>query len=99
MPFGLTNALATFQAYISHALRGLVDVFCVVYLDDILIFSRSEEEHKQHLELIIERLRRAELYANPKKCEFFKPELEYLGYRINKDSIQIDPAYIQTIAE
>ena len=67
MPFGLTNAPATFQAYISRALRGLVDVFCIVYLDDILIFSKNPEEHQEHLELVIERLRRADLYANPQK--------------------------------
>ena len=62
MPFGLTNAPTTFQAYINYALRGLVDDFCIVYLDDILIFSQSEEEHQWHLKLICERLRQAELY-------------------------------------
>lgn len=56
MPFSLTNALATFQVYINRALRGLVDDFCVVYLDDILIFSKSEEEHYEHLKLVIKRL-------------------------------------------
>src|SRR5438045_7858165 len=54
LPFSLTNAPATFQAYINHTLRGLVDDFCVVYLDDILIFSKSEEEHYEHLALVIE---------------------------------------------
>ena len=99
VPFGLTNAPATFQAYINRALRGLVDDFCVVYLDDILVFSKSIEEHQQHLELIIERLRQAELYANPKKCEFFKTELEYLGFIINMKGLQMDPARIKTISE
>ena len=61
VPFRLTNAPTTFQAYINRALRGLVNDFCVVYLDDILVFSKSIEEHQQHLELIIERLRQAEL--------------------------------------
>src|SRR5438045_107647 len=68
LPFGLTNAPATFHAYINCALRGLVDDFCVVYLDDILIFSNSEEEHYEHLKLVIECLRQAELYANPIQC-------------------------------
>lgn len=99
MPFGLTNAPATFQAYINRVLRGLVDVFCVVYLDDILIFSKSEEEHYQHLELVIDRLRRAELYANPKKCEFFKSELEYLGFIVSKDGLRMDPKRVETISE
>jgi len=57
MFFGLTNALAIFQAYINRALRGYVDVFYIVYLDDILVFSRLKEEHQEHLELVIERLR------------------------------------------
>ena len=56
VPFGLTNVPATFQAYINRALRGLVDDFCVVYLDDILIFFKSEEEYHEHLKLVIERL-------------------------------------------
>jgi hypothetical protein len=99
MPFGLTNAPATFQAYINRALRGLVDDFCVVYLDDILIFSKTEEEHHQHLELVVERLRNAELYANPKKCEFFKTEVEFLGFIIGSKGIQMDPARIETITE
>ena len=87
MPFGLTNAPATFQAYINHTLQGLVNDFCVVYLDNILIFSKSEREHYQHLKLVIEHLQQAELYANPNKCEFFKSKLEYLGFVINKDGL------------
>ena len=99
MPFGLTNAPATFQAYINRALRGLVDVFCIVYLDDILVFSRDEEEHYRHLEAVIERLHRVDLYANPKKCEFFKDEVEYLGFLVNKSGIRMDPARVKTIKE
>ena len=99
VPFGLTNAPATFQAYINNALRGLVDDFCVVYLDDILIFSKSKEEHYEHLELVIERLRQAELYANPKKCDFLKPEIDFLGFIVNKDGLRMDPAHVQTISE
>ena len=74
-------------------------MFCIVYLDDILIFSKNPEEHQEHLELVIERLRRADLYANPQKCEFSKPELEYLGFFVNKDGIRIDLAYMATISE
>jgi hypothetical protein len=99
MPFGLTNAPATFQAYINRALRGLVDDFCIVYLDDVLIFSKSKEEHLEHLQLVIERLRQAELYANPTKCEFFRSKLEFLGFIINKTGISMDPARVKTISE
>jgi hypothetical protein len=77
LPMGLTNSPATFQSYINNALHGYIDDFCVVYLDDILIFSRSKEEHQQHIDLIMERLRKAELYANPKKCSFFQEEIEF----------------------
>jgi hypothetical protein len=99
MPFGLTNAPATFQAYINQALRGLVDSCCIVYLDDILIFSRSKEEHAIHLQQICQRLREFELYGNPKKCEFYKEQMEFLGFIINKDGIQMDPQRIRTIQE
>ena len=99
MPFGLTNAPTSFQAYINRTLQGYVDVFCIVYLDDILIFSANEKEHMEHLELVIERLRRAELYANPKKCEFFKPEIEYLGFLVNKTGVRMDPARVEAISK
>ena len=71
----------------------------MVYLDDILIFSKSKEEHYEHLELVIEHLRQAELYANPKKCDFLKPEIDFLGFIINKDGLRMDPARVQTISE
>ena len=87
MPMGLTNIPATFQSYINNALRGYVDDFCVVYLDDILVFSHSNEEHTHHLELVMERLRQFDLYANAKKCSFFQEELEFLGYLINTKGI------------
>jgi hypothetical protein len=71
IPFGLTNALATFQAYINKALIGYLNEFCVVYLDDILIYSKTTEEYTQHLRLVIERLRKYALYANRKKYKFY----------------------------
>src|ERR1044072_2919666 len=99
MPFGLTNAPAAFQAYINQALRGLVDDFCIVYLDDILIFSRSEKEHAEHLRLVCERLRSAELYANPLKCQFYQKEMEFLGFIINTKGVKMDPDRVKTIQE
>jgi hypothetical protein len=99
VPMGLTNAPATFQAYINKALRGLVDDFCIVYLDDILVFSRTQEEHDQHLQQICERLRSAELYAKPSKCQFYQREVEFLGFIIGTQGIRMDPRRIQTIKE
>ena len=65
MPFGLTNAPTTFQAYISRVLRGLINVFYIVYLNNILIFFRNLKEYQKHLELVIKRLRYVDLYVNP----------------------------------
>jgi hypothetical protein len=88
MPMGLTNAPATFQSN-----------FCVVYLDDILIYSQSEEEHVQHLEKVMEHLRQSELYANPKKCSFFQDEIKFLGYIVNTEGVKMDPKRIEAIQE
>ena len=65
---GLINAPATFQAYINKALCGLVDDFCIIYLDDILVFSRTKEEHDKYLQQVYKRLRQSELYTKPSKC-------------------------------
>jgi hypothetical protein len=97
IPFGLTNVSATFQAYINRTLWGYIDDFCIVYLDDILIFSRDEEQHQQYLDLVLEQLRQFELYTNPSKCSFNQKEVEYLGFIINAQDIQMDPNRVQTI--
>lgn len=99
VPFGLTNAPATFQAYINKALHGLVDDCCIVYLDDILIFSNTREEHDEHLKRICERLREAELYAKPSKCQFYQKEIDFLGFVITTKGIKMDPKRVQTIKE
>ncbi|KAF5339905.1 hypothetical protein D9758_015029 [Tetrapyrgos nigripes] len=70
VPYGLTNAPAAWQAFIQDVLSDLIDICCVVYLDDILVFSTSEEEHHRHVGMVLDRLRDAFLYANPRKCEF-----------------------------
>jgi hypothetical protein len=99
VPMGLTNAPATFQAYINKALRGLVDDFCIVYLDDILVFSKTKEEHDQHLQQVCERLRDAELYAKSSKCQFYQEEIEFLGFIIGTQGIRMDPKRVETIRE
>jgi hypothetical protein len=72
MPFGLINAPATFQAYINGALKGLLDITCVVYMDDICIFSSSIKEHAKYVREVLTRLRKAGLYVKLSKCEFNK---------------------------
>jgi transposase InsO family protein len=99
MPFGLTNAPATFQAYMHKALSGLLDTICVVYLDDILIYSQTEEEHQTHLRQVFDRLREYELYVKLKKCEFFQPEVEFLGYIIGRDGVKMTPDRVKAIKE
>jgi hypothetical protein len=99
MPMGLSNSPATFQNYTSNALRGYTDDFCVVYLDDILIFSKTKEEHDQHLKLVMERLRQAELFVNPKKSEFYQTEVEYLGYTINPEGVKMDTSRVDAISK
>jgi hypothetical protein len=99
MPFGLANAPATFQAYINQALQGYLDTICVVYLDDILIYSTSYEQHIVDVRMVLERLRKWQLYANPLKCTFFAKEVEFLGYIIGTTGISMDPRRVTAIDE
>ena len=85
--------------YTSNALRGYTDDFCVVYLDDILVFSKTKEDHNQHLKLVMERPRQAELFVNSQKSEFYKTEVEYLGYVINLEGVKMDPSRVDTITK
>src|SRR6266480_1725082 len=97
--FYLTNAPATFQSYINHALHDLVDNFCIVYLDDILVFSKSKKEHQKYLKLVIKHLYHTELYANFKKCNFFQFKIKYLEFIIDKNEIHMNSACVKTISE
>ena len=99
MPFGLTNAPATFQHYISLALSDLLDACCIVYLDDILIFSKDRDNHTKDLHQILERLRGAGLYAKPSKCAFYQKEVEFLGYILSPDGVSMDPKRVRTVEE
>jgi hypothetical protein len=99
MPFGLANAPATFQAYINKALHGLLDDICVVYLDDILIYSHEEERHEEHVRRVLERLQQYSLFANLKKCVFDVDEVEFLGFIVGTKGVSVDRSRIETIAE
>ena len=87
MPFGLTNAPATFQTLMNQILRPFIDKFVLVYLDDILIYSNSAEEHLQHLRLVLEALRKARLYARPSKCTFDQSEVEFCGHIVGNGRV------------
>ena len=99
MPFGLTNAPATFQAYINKSLTGLMDKFCVVYLDDILIYSDSQLEHLDHVKQMLERLQQFGLYASLKKCDFFTTEVEFLGFMVSTNGVAMDQRRVAAIQE
>ena len=97
MPFGLVNAPATFQRLMEVVLSGLVRRVCVVYLDDVLIFGRTVEEHNTNLTQVLERLRRAGLRLKPKKCRFALTEVEYLGHVVSARGIQTDPKKVEAV--
>ena len=88
-----------FQVYINHALCDLIDDFCIIYFDDILVFLKFKKEHYQHLQLIIKHLHHTELYVNSKKCEFFKIEVKYLDFLINEKSLYMNFFHIKTVSE
>ena len=97
MPFGLTNAPATFMKLMDTVLRPLLGKFVVVFLDDILVYSHSKEEHLNHLSQVFEALREHQLYAKNSKCEFFKTEIDYLGHIISNEGIRMDPKKVDAI--
>ncbi|KAD4180450.1 hypothetical protein E3N88_29041 [Mikania micrantha] len=97
MPFGLTNAPAVFMDLMNRVCRPYLDQFVIVFIDDILIYSKSEQEHEDHLRKVLELLRAEQLYARFSKCEFWLKEVHFLGHVINKDGIHVDPAKIEAI--
>jgi len=99
MPFGLTNAPAAFQRFVNTIFADMLDVCIVVYLDDILIYSKDMESHQQHVREVLRRLWLHGLFAKPEKCEFHSDSVEYLGYRLSPDSLTMSPDKIQTISD
>ena len=99
MPFGLTNAPATFQAYINKALSGLLDTICVVYLDDIVVYSNDYEAHTHHVRMVLERLREYELYINLKKCSFHVTSIDFLGFIVSVDGVSMEKSRVDAIRE
>jgi hypothetical protein len=97
MPFGLCNAPATCQAFLSNILRPYLDEFCVCYVDDILVYSKTREEHVKHVKKIIEALEEAQLYLKGEKCEFFKQEVTFLGYVITPNGMQMDKSKVEAV--
>jgi hypothetical protein len=97
MPFGLTNAPAVFQHMMNDIFRQYLDQFVVVYLDDVLVYSRSVEEHEKHVKLVLQKLREMHLYAKLEKCEFDTDTVEFLGYVISPKGISMDKTKVNTL--
>ncbi|KAK4407587.1 Transposon Ty3-G Gag-Pol polyprotein [Sesamum angolense] len=99
MPFGLTNAPAAFMSLMNKTLQPFLDQFVIVFIDDILIYSSSREEHEQHLRTVLQILREKQLYAKFIKCEFWMEEIAFLGHVVSKEGVQPDPAKVKAIME
>ncbi|GJY98283.1 putative reverse transcriptase domain-containing protein, partial [Tanacetum coccineum] len=99
MPFGLTNAPAVFMDLMNRVCKPYLDKFVIVFIDDILIYSKNKQEHAEHLKLILELLRKEQLYAKFLKCEFWIPKVQFLGHVIDNQGIHVDPAKIESVKD
>jgi hypothetical protein len=97
MSFELANASVTFQSYINFALRKFLNVFVIIYLDDILIYSQNEEEHTNHVRLVLKRLRKYKLFAKLSKCDFDLKEVDYLEFIVKVNDIRMNFARIAIV--
>ncbi|GKE95789.1 putative reverse transcriptase domain-containing protein [Tanacetum coccineum] len=97
MPFGLTNAPAVFMDLMNRVCKPYLDKFVIVFINDILVYSKDEEEHEKHLKIILELLKKERLYAKFSKCDFCLDSVQFLGHMINRSSVHVDPAKIKAI--
>ena len=99
MLFRLTNALAIFQDLINNVLRAYLDIFVVAYLDDILVYSETQEDHIEHVTTVLRCLDKFNLRLKPEKCEFHKTKVNFLGYVVGIDGVQMSEEKIQLVKE
>jgi hypothetical protein len=99
LPFGLTNALGVFMSLMNGVFREYLDKFVQVVIDDILIYSRTTEEHDEHLRLVLQCLQEHKLYGKLSKCSFYQSRIHYLGNVISGEGITMDPAKVEAIME
>ncbi|GAU48050.1 hypothetical protein TSUD_404850 [Trifolium subterraneum] len=97
MRFGVTNAPGVFMEYMNMTFHSFLDKFVVVFIDDILVYSKSEEEHKEHLRIVLQVLKEKKLYAKLSKCEFWLEEVSFLGHVISGGGIAVDPAKVDAV--
>jgi len=99
MPFGVTNALAIFMDYMNRIFHPFLDQFVVVFIDNILIYSKTLEEHEEHLRIVLQILREKELYAKLSKCEFWLEKVKFLGHVISNKGVLVDPTKVEVILQ
>ncbi|GKF09744.1 putative reverse transcriptase domain-containing protein [Tanacetum coccineum] len=92
MPFGLTNAPAMFMDLMNRVCKPYLDKFVIVFIDDILVYYKDEEEHEKHLKIILELLKKERLYAKFSKCDFWLDSVQFLGHVIDRNGVHVDPA-------
>jgi hypothetical protein len=99
VPFGLTNVVATFMCLMNNVINKFLNKFVLVFIDDILIYSKNREDHEEHLRIVLQVLRENHLYAKFSKCNFFQKQFHYLGHVTCKEGVSVDPEKIRSIME
>ena len=98
MAFGLTNAPAAFMDLMNRVFKDYLDKFVIVFIDDILVYSRSRDEHEEHLTPTLQKLKEEKLYAKLKKCEFWLEKVAFLEHIVSKEGISVDPAKVEVVS-
>ena len=97
MPFRLTNAPTTFIDLVNRVFRPYLDQIVMVFINDILVYSRDEQEDEQHLKIVLQTLREKKLYAKLRKCDFWLKEVSFLGHIVSAEGIRVDPVKIKVV--
>jgi hypothetical protein len=99
MPFGVTNAPSVFMDLMNRVFHMYLDLFVIVFIDDILIYSTNHQEHQEHLKTVLNVLREKQLFAKLKKCEFWMEKVSFLGHVISKDGVAVDPSKVEVVVK